>query len=175
MINDYEATQPIIPEGDFAANTNQEAIDALNELIETCKDSQYGFETAAQGVNNPELKSTFTDQSQQRGEFADVLRGLVRSLGGDPESRGSVAGSSRRGWMEIKSAVSGSDDHAILVECESGEDSAKEAYNEALQKDLPPDIADVLRQQAQLVVSSHNKIKSMRDSGQQRSAAPGLM
>lgn len=168
MIHDYEATQPIVPERDRA--DNEGAIATLNKLLEICKDGQYGFETAAEGIENAQLKNVFRENARQRGEFASVLRGLVQALGGEPETGGSISGAVHRGWMDIKSAVSGGDEHSILTECERGEDYAKEAYNEALNESLPPDIADVIAQQHQAVIATHNKIKALRDSGADRAA-----
>ena len=51
MINDYEATEPIVPESDTHATIdNDEVISKLNGLIETCKDGQMGFQEASEGV-----------------------------------------------------------------------------------------------------------------------------
>ena len=101
MINDYEATKPMttdaVPiEGSDTAN-NDEVISLLNSLIETCKDGEQGFKEAAEGVERSDLKSTFYEYSQQRSQYAGVLQGLVRSLGGDPESGGSISGAMHRG------------------------------------------------------------------------------
>ena len=55
-----------------------------------------------------------------------------------------------RGWMDIKSLVTGKDEEAILNECERGEDFAKEAYADALKNNLPANVADVVNQSASL-------------------------
>ena len=48
------------------------------------------------------------------------------------------------------------DDHAVLEECERGEDVAKNAYEAALKKDLPPDIRTVIERQYQGVKENHD-------------------
>jgi uncharacterized protein (TIGR02284 family) len=128
MINDYEATKPITTDATYETTSisNDDVISTLNGLIETCKDGQDGFKEAAEGVERSDLKSLFYEFSQQRAHFAGELQSLVQSLGGDPEKSGSVAGAIHRGWMNIKSAVTGKDEAAILNECERGEDSGKE-------------------------------------------------
>ena len=133
MINDYEATKPITTDASFDSTTisNDDVISTLNGLIETCKDGQNGFKEAAEGVERSDLKSLFYEFSQQRSQFAGELQSLVQSLGGDPENWGSVAAAIHRGWINIKSAVTGKDEGAILNECERGEDSAKNAYKKA--------------------------------------------
>ena len=102
---------------------NDQVISLLNELIETCKDGEYGFKTAADGLKDPEIKSLFQQYSRQRGEMARELEVEVRRLGGDPEKSGSVAGAAHRGWINIKSVVTGKDDGSIVAEAERGEDS----------------------------------------------------
>ena len=69
-----------------------------------------------------------------------------------------------RGWMDIKSLVTGRDEEAILNECERGEDYAKEAYTDALKTNLPANIADVIGQQSQTILAAHNRIKSLRNA-----------
>ncbi len=177
MINDYEATTPIVPEGDLnttpTAATNDEVISTLNGLIQTLKDGQLGYKTASEDVERSELKTTFYEFSQQRSEFTGVLQELVRSLGGDPENAGSISGAVHRGWMDLKSAVTGRTEEAILNECERGEDYAKAAYTEAAQLNLPANIADVIGHQAQAIQAAHNRVKALRDAESSKAATPG--
>ena len=143
---------------------NENVISTLNNLIETCKDGQEGFKQAAEGVENSELKSVFYEYSQQRAKFAGELQSLVTELGGDPENSGSVSGSLHRGWINIKSAVTGQDEAAILNECERGEDVAKDAYKTAVAENLPANVSSVVQRQAEEVKAAHDKIKSLRNS-----------
>jgi uncharacterized protein (TIGR02284 family) len=159
MNNQYDETNST-----STTESNDSVISTLNSLIETCKDGQLGFKEAAEGVERSDLKSAFYEFSQQRSEFAGVLQGLVRNLGGEPEDDGSVSGAMHRGWIDLKAAITGKDEEAILNECERGEDYAKDAYKDALETNLPANIADVISQQAQAVQAAHNRIKMLRDT-----------
>src|SRR5436305_26090 len=119
------------------ADRNDRVISTLNDLIETCKDGEAGYHWAADGVEDAELKSLFNRYAQQRAQFASELRSEVRHLGGDPEDSGSTGGALHRGWINVKSAVTGKDREAIISECERGEDAAVESYEEALKESLP--------------------------------------
>ena len=136
-------------------------ISTLNNLVETCKDGQDGFRTAADGVKNSELVSLFNTYSQQRGQFASELQNEVRSLGGDPEKAGSTAAALHRGWINIKSTVTGEDEGAVISECERGEDSAVKAYEEALQEDLPTNVRATVEAQFAKVKEAHDRIRSL--------------
>ena len=146
--------------------SNDEVISTLNGLIETCRDGQNGFQTAAEGVKNSELKSLFYSYSQQRAKLVGELQDEVRRLGGDPETAGSLAASLHRGWMDIKSAVTGKDDNAVISECERGEDAAVSNYRDALGKDLPANVRSIVERQFASVKEAHDRIRSLeRASG----------
>lgn len=140
-----------------------DAVSVLNNLIETCKDGEQGFRTAAEAVGNVEVKSRFEEYARERGQMARELQDEVRRLGGDPENAGSMAGSVHRGWMNIKSAVSGKDEHAIVAEAERGEDAAKRAYEDAIQESLPPSTQAVVQAQAGRVRRAHDDVRALRD------------
>jgi uncharacterized protein (TIGR02284 family) len=143
------------------ATTNDEVISTLNNLIETCKDGQEGFRTAAEGVKNSELKTLFNTYSQQRAQFAAELQSEVRRLGGDPENTGSVAATLHRGWINIKSAVTGEDEGAVIAECERGEDSAVKNYKDAQATGLPSDVSAIVERQYGQVKEAHDRIRSL--------------
>jgi len=150
---------------------NDSVTTTLNNLIETCKDGQEGFQQAAEGVQDSSLKSLFYEYSRQRAQFAGELQSLVRELGGEPETSSSTAGALHRGWINIKSAVTGHDDAAILNECERGEDVAKNAYKDALAADLPSNVSSLIQTQATQVQQAHDRIRSLRDAANNESSS----
>src|SRR5947209_11790361 len=106
------------------AESTKDFTSTLNNLIETCKDGEQGYRDSAEGVQRSDLRELFNEYARLRTQFASELQTQVSRLGGDPEKSGSVAGSMHRGWINLKAALTGKDDHAILAECERGEDSA---------------------------------------------------
>jgi uncharacterized protein (TIGR02284 family) len=142
-------------------HTNHEIISALNDLIQTLRDGEYGYKTAAEGVEKNEYKSLFNRYSEQRREFATELQRLVKGLNGDPKDSGSVSGSLHRGWIDIKSIVTSGDESAIISECERGEDTAVEVYEEILERDLPLDVRSVVEKQYVHVKEAHDNMRSL--------------
>jgi uncharacterized protein (TIGR02284 family) len=141
---------------------NDNVISVLNNLIETCKDGQNGFQTAAEGVKRSDLKTLFGQYSQQRAKFAGELQNEVLRLGGDPEKTGSVAATLHRGWINIKSAVTGQDENAVIAECERGEDSAVANYRDALaDQNLPSDVRSIIERQSAQVKEAHDRIRNL--------------
>jgi uncharacterized protein (TIGR02284 family) len=142
---------------------NDDVIDTLNDLIETCKDGAYGFRASAEHVQSPELRTVFTNRAQNCDEGAAQLQSLVAQCGGEPDTGGSATGAVHRGWVAARGALSGYSDQAMLEECERGEDAAVARYRKALESDLPPEVRTVVERQFQGVKRNHDEIRALRN------------
>lgn len=143
---------------------SNKAVSTLNDLIETCRDGQNGFKEAAENVKSPDLKSFLNQIATERAQFINELQLEVRGLGGEPQKTGSAPAAIHRAWIDIKGTLTGKDDHSILNECERGEDSAVEAYKDALKVGLPTKILSTVERQFQNIKLVHDRVKQMRDS-----------
>jgi uncharacterized protein (TIGR02284 family) len=129
------------------AVNREELIEGLNDLIQTCRDGENGFQTAADSVKDADLKIFFRESSIQRAQFASELESEVRQLGGTPAKSGRASAVFHRGWINIKAIVTGGGDNGILAECERGEAAALENYQEVLKRNLPPNVLPVVKHQ----------------------------
>ena len=141
--------------------STEQAVSTLNNLIETCRDGQEGFKTAAEGVDNSELKELLYSYSQQRAGFVGELQDEVRRLGGEPDTTGSVTASLHRGWMDLRAAVTGGDDTAVLAECGRGEEAAMSNYRAAFNVDLPASCRQMVERQFAEIKEAHNHIRNL--------------
>lgn len=144
----------------------KEIISTINDLIETLKDGQKGFREASEAVKDSQLKTLFNEYSLQRSKFAGELQNEAITLGEhNPENGSSTAGAMHRAWINLKSAITSQDDHAILAECERGEDSAVAEYKKAMEeKELSSPIRDTIARQYTDVKNAHDRIKALRDA-----------
>ena len=144
----------------------KEIISTINGLIETLKDGQEGFRKASEAVKDSQLKTLFSEYSLQRSKFAGELQNEAISMGEhNPENSSSTAGAMHRAWINLKSAITSQDDHAILAECERGEDSAVAEYKKAMEeKELSSPIRDTISRQYTDVKSAHDRIRELRDA-----------
>lgn len=142
-----------------------DTISTLNSLIEVCKDGQDGFRMAADAVTGDEdLKAFLFSCSLQRSKFAGELQNEIINLGEpEPTERGSVTATIHRGWINLKAAISKSDNHAILSECERGEDNAVSNYRKALKVGLSSPLEEIVNRQFQEVLATHNSVRGLRD------------
>jgi uncharacterized protein (TIGR02284 family) len=139
------------------------AINVVENLIETCKDGLKGYHDAAEHVKSPALKIFFKEQSAERAQFAQELQTELGTLGKpDKKVSGSVGGAVRRAWLDTKASLGGGD-KTILESVEAGEDTAKDTYNKALSGSLPPTLVEIVRRQAAGVQQAHDKVRVLRD------------
>ena len=146
------------------ATDNDDAIDILNDLLESCRDGQFGFDLAAEHAESADLKTTLARHAAECRSAGQELEMLIRQLGGEPDEGGSVSGALHRGWVSVRGTLSGYSDQAMLDECERGEDSAVARYRKALKQTLPAPIRSMVERQAQGAQRNHDQIKAMRDA-----------
>jgi len=143
--------------------SNDDVVDVLNDLIENCKDGEYGFKSCAEHAKAAELKSAFASRADECRRAAEELQTQVVTLGGKPADSGTAAGAMHRGWVAVRSTLTSYDDHAMLEECERGEDTAVRRYREALEKPLPETLRSLIERHLQGARSNHDQIKALRD------------
>ena len=143
---------------------NHDIVKMLNELIETCKDGEYGFSTCAEHAQSAELRTLFRNRAQDCRTGGQQLQELVRECGGKPDERGSATGAIHRGWVAALGTIAGASDERMLEEAERGEDAAVARYRKALKQDgLPPSVRGVIERQMTGVLRNHDQVKALRD------------
>ena len=142
---------------------NQDIVDLLNDLLETCRDGEQGFRASAEHAQTGELQNLLARRASECASAAADLEQAVRAHGGTPSDGGTLTGAIHRGWVEIKTALMANDDEAVLEECERGEDSAVASYRKALKQPLPPNVRTLVERQAQGAQRNHSEIKALRD------------
>ena len=151
------------------ATDNKDVTSVLNDLIETCKDGEQGFRTAADKAKDSSLKSLFSKYASQRAGYVQELQSAVRELGEEPATSGHVAATLHRGWINLKEALSKDEDKALIFECESGEDAAMKNYKDALSKSLPANVLSLVQKEFSGVQEAHGVIRDLKHSLQGQS------
>src|SRR5215210_592361 len=114
-------------------DTNRDEITTLNTLTATLIDSVTGFEDAAANIEgSSRLQQLFREKASERRSVVEDLRAEVRRLGGNPEDDGSFLGKAHQRFLDLKAAIAGRDEKAIVNEVERGEDYLKAKFEAAL-------------------------------------------
>jgi uncharacterized protein (TIGR02284 family) len=144
---------------------NSHDISVLNGLIETTLDSVKGFSDAAEDTNAGTHAGFFSEMAQERSQVASRLQALVAGLGGDPEDDSSYGAAAHRGFMNLKGAIMGSSERAVIEEVERGEDYLKAKYETALQDgELAPETRQVIEEAYQSVRKGHDRASALKHS-----------
>jgi len=140
------------------------AAETLNELIQTCKDAEHGYQSAALLVHDLNLRRLFESYAQQRTEFAAELQLEVRRLATDPVNSGHATAALQRTWGEFKAGVAGTDEGEVIAEREHEEDLAVGRYEEALNSGLPEDLRSLVERQYLEVKQAHEHMCSLENA-----------
>ena len=141
---------------------NSHDITVLNTLIRTTLDSYKGFDDACEDSEGPQSQF-FRQMAQERSQVASQLQAQVRALGGDPEDDSSFTAAAHRGFMDLKQAVMGDSDEAVVEEVERGEDYLKTKYEAALQDgELSAATRQAIEQAYESVRKGHDTASAMK-------------
>jgi len=144
-------------------HTHSDDISTLNTLIATTIDSITGYEDSAKNIDNERLREIFRQRADERQQVVQELRGEVRRLGGDPEEGGSFLGKAHQRFEDLKAAITGRDEKAIINEVERGEDYLKEKFETALNSEtLSGESRAVVERAYQSVRSGHDQISQLK-------------
>lgn len=144
-------------------HSNSAHIAELNTLITTLIDSVDGYQKAAQDTENTRFAEMFNARARERQQALTALQAAVGRMGGDPSADGSTTAAAHRGWINLKEAVVGRDDEAIVKEVERGEDYLKEKFEAAIRHtDLPAEARSAIEQAWQSVKAGHDEMSQLK-------------
>ena len=135
----------------------------VKAVIAVLHDGEKGFPDIGEHLKDTSKKSFFLQEAQTRGEFARELEQAYSSATGESiDVGGTGIGAIHRVWGDLKAKLS-SGDHTLLETAEQGEDTAKQAYKDALEQELPLPIHQLISEQQAHVLTSHDYVKRARD------------
>ena len=136
----------------------------LQSLILLNLDSLAELSESAERVDHPEIASLFRSIATERNAQAAELQSIVRYAGKEAVTCGTPAGTFHNIWIDLRSAVSGNDSHAILAAAERGEDYINAAYENVLDRTYGFPLYATISQHSATVKASHDRIRVLRDS-----------
>ena len=144
--------------------SHDDTVKALNQLLEKNYDAEKGYRKAIEDADNPKLKTYFTRQAAHRAQYANELDKAIRGLNATPVDNSSTTSSLHRTWIDIKTAITGNDDEAVLEECIRGDKAARDEYQEVLDNETYlHEAKDIVRSQLQGIQNTLSTIKGLED------------
>lgn len=140
---------------------------AAKELVETLRDGEHGFATAAEKLRDSdraEWATTLERFASQRADFRREIVALGHAYDDDVDTSGTVTAALHRGWISLKDALTGDDAGSVLGAAVTGENHAVSEYESALEKDLSPGFRDVVTRQHAAVVAARDEVKALHEA-----------
>ncbi|MBC7610006.1 MAG: PA2169 family four-helix-bundle protein [Polaromonas sp.] len=152
------------PDATGAVMSDDEVVDTLNDLLESCRDGEFGFRECAEHTKAQDIKTLLNRHTTECQAAAQELVTLIRQWGGKAEDGGTVSGALHRGWVSVRGTLGGYTDLVMLEECERGEDTAVARYRKALKQNLPLALRTTIEHQAAGAQRNHDQVKALRDA-----------
>ena len=145
---------------------SKEIVEVLNDLVMINNDRINGYQQSVKELHSgdADLKSIFDQMIVESQKIKAALANEIQVLHGEVEKGSTEMGKIYRAWAGVKAMFSGDSRHAILSNCEAGEDAIQKAYKKALETEkLPSFLRDLLTKQQQILKDSHDEIRSLRN------------
>lgn len=144
----------------FDKNDDATILATLNDTLE---DSINGYRDSAEHAEADHLKQLFRDMAEERSRAAGELRAEVTRLGGKADDDGSTAGYLHQRFLDLKAAITGRDDQAIVNEVERGEDYLKEKFEAALDsEELTGSSREIVQRVYESVRLGHDRVSQLK-------------
>ena len=139
------------------SDVNKELKSVLTRVV----DSADGYESAAQDAEQTRFAIMFKEKAQERRGFATEIRNHLSAQGEQVDEDGSLLAAGHRVFKDIRDAVTGKDDQAVLKEVDRGESTLLKTYDDALESVPPADQAyQLLSKQRSAVDQTLAQVKS---------------
>jgi len=139
---------------------NTEVIRDLKGLMNILNDGKEGYGVAGEATTNTELNALYLKYSVQRAGFAQELRDHIAEHGGKFENEQSSS-ESLSAWLNVKKAISGKEDAAILGAIEIAENDAIEHYDSVMKNiEIHKDHIVLLQRQRTGILDALRKVEA---------------
>ena len=138
-------------------NIREQKIETLNELIAVTRDSAEFYTDAAVKVDNPQLRTLFTDMADSKNGLVGAMAREVKTDGATAAKAGTFTGILRQTYGDVRARLGNNSDFTYVSELEATEDRMMDAWNNVLKDD------DVPKPVKQAVTSYLPKVKAHHD------------
>lgn len=136
----------------------------LQDLVQVSRDSKTFYEDAAKETGNARLRDVFTRMASAKGGLISALSTKLTTMGESAPDGGTVAGTLRKAYADVRAALSKNDDKIYVGQLEETEDRVLEHFEEALAKTDSADVRGVLTEHLPKVRACHDEMRNLKHS-----------
>jgi uncharacterized protein (TIGR02284 family) len=157
-----EAPLGTAPRTDIDANADTAT---LNDLIEVLNDGIKFYEESSLEVERDDLKSLFRNLAGHKRKIVQDLSAAVRSLGEEPATSGTFAGSMRKLYAEARTKMSSDKGHEYIAQLEEFEDRILHAFEKAATDSNDATVRGIADRHFKDVRDDHDFMRNLKKGG----------
>lgn len=134
----------------------------LNELIEVLNDGVSFYEDASKSVDNPSYKTLFSRMASTKRSISADLKAQVALHGEKPAEGGTIAGSLRKGYTDLRASMSKHGDETYIAQLEETEDRILHAFQDALTSSDRAEVRQIAQNYLPDVRRMHDEMRALK-------------
>jgi uncharacterized protein (TIGR02284 family) len=134
----------------------------LNDLVQVTRDSKTFYEDVARDTTDPQLRGIFERMAAAKSGLIAALSGKVAALGEQPAESGTLSGTLRKAYADVRATFSSNDAKVYVAQLEQTEDRILEHFQDALNKTDSVDVRAVLSEHLPRVRACHDEMRTLK-------------
>jgi uncharacterized protein (TIGR02284 family) len=134
----------------------------LQDLVQVTRDSKTFYEDAARETGDAKLRDVFTRMASAKGGLIGALSSELVNMGENAPEGGTVAGSLRKAYADVRASLSKDDNKIYVGQLEETEDRVLEHFEDALAKTDSAEIRGVLTEHLPKVRACHEEMRNLK-------------
>ena len=138
--------------------------DLLQDLVQVARDSKLFYDDASREITDPRLREIFARMSAAKGGLIAALSGKLVSMGESAPEGGTLAGTMRKAYADVRATLSSDDAKVYVGQLEETEDRVLEHFEDALAKTDSVEVRAVLTEHLPKVRACHDEMRNLKHS-----------
>lgn len=135
---------------------------SLNDLIEVLNDGVSFYDDAVGISSNPECQALYRRLATTKRAIADELKGEVAFQGERPAEAGTLAGSLRKAYTELRASLSQNPEARYISQLEETEDRILHAFQDALTLSDNAQVRQIAQNHLPEIRRMHNEMRALK-------------
>jgi uncharacterized protein (TIGR02284 family) len=144
--------------------TSMSHADTVQDIVRIANDGADFYRDAIEKTSNPELRNVFGRMLGHKQSIANALRGKLRSEHAAAPTDGTLAGSLRQTYTDLRARFSSNEDKVFVGQLEETEDRLLKEFETALDEITDPSVKSLLQMHAPQVRACHDEMRRLKQT-----------
>lgn len=136
----------------------------VQDIVRIANDGADFYRDAMEKTDNPTLRNVFSRMLSHKQTIAGALRSKLKIEAADAPKEGTVAGSLRKAYTDLRAKLGNSQDKVYVAQLEETEDRLLKHFEQALKEIQDPSVKSLLQTHAPQVRACHDEMSELKKS-----------